>query len=197
MTCSTGRIFGAGIAVAVEAERHVQRLHLLHLHHLVDPAMAAYATHTGGHVRLVVEEHEIGEPVNANPLDGFAGVVAVANFFEPGALRLHPRVAVHADFGLRNRRVTGLVRGVVAVVAIHAEIAGMQFVTVRDGLRRLIAGHDHRAGNRYTSPDAPPPTADASHGQAPILTYLSVDFGKMSAIEIETERCERPERTNF
>src|SRR5689334_17233885 len=33
---------------------------------------------------------------------------------------------------------------------------------------------------------APPPAAATSSTKAPILTYLSVDFGKMSAIEIET-----------
>ena len=36
-----------------------------------------------------------------------------------------------------------LVYGEVAVVAIHAEVARMQFVTVGHRLRRLIAGHDY------------------------------------------------------
>ena len=57
------------IAMAVETKRHVQRLHLFHFHHLVDAAMATDTTHADGDVRLMVEEHVIGNPMHAHPLD--------------------------------------------------------------------------------------------------------------------------------
>ena len=69
------------ISVAVKAKRHIQRLNLLHFHHLIDPTVATDTAHTGGHVGLMVEEHEIGDPVNTYPLDGLTGREALPNLF--------------------------------------------------------------------------------------------------------------------
>ena len=55
------------IAMTVQTPRHVQRLHLLHFHHLVHAAVTADAAHAGGDVRLMIEENVIGEPVHAYP----------------------------------------------------------------------------------------------------------------------------------
>jgi hypothetical protein len=133
---------GCRIAVAVQAKRHVQRLYLLHFHHLVDSAVAADAADASRHVRLVIEKYEIGKAVNPHPLDRHAGGVAVAYFLQTWTLRLHASVAVHADFGGRYCRVAGLIYCVMTVVAVHAKVARMQFVTIGNGLRRLVTGHD-------------------------------------------------------
>ena len=76
--------------MAVKTKRHIQRLYLLHFHHLIDPAVAAYAAHTGGHVGLMVEEHEIGNPVNTYPLDGFAGRDSSRGLFRVGGFAASP-----------------------------------------------------------------------------------------------------------
>src|SRR5688572_9397068 len=55
------------VAVTVEAPLHLQRVLLQHQRHLIDPAMARFATHPLLHVDAVVEVNEIRQVVNPNP----------------------------------------------------------------------------------------------------------------------------------
>ncbi len=131
---------GRGIAVATEAEIHVERLHLPDFRHLVDAAVATDAAYARINVSGMVEVNIRGELMNVYPFDGLAGSVAVANFFEQRAVGADARVTVHANLSGRNRRERRLVDGVVAIVTIHTHIAGMQFVTIGHGLHRLVTG---------------------------------------------------------
>ena len=70
--------------MAIEAEGHIQRLHLLHLHHLIDSAVAADTAHADRNVRLMVEENVVRQSVTAHPLDRLTRIKAVANFSSRG-----------------------------------------------------------------------------------------------------------------
>ena len=78
--------------------------------------------------------------MHTHPRNGLTAVIAFSDTRQTWALRLHAVVAVHARFGRRNRSMTRLIRRGVAVKAVHAEIAGMELVAVRDRLNRRIAG---------------------------------------------------------
>jgi hypothetical protein len=132
------------VAVTGDAKRHIQRLLLMDLDHLVDAAMAAYAAYARGDVRFVVEEDEIGKPMNVDPGNRLASAVAVAHQLQPRALILHFGVAVHADLRRRDGGEGGFIYGVVAVEAIKAQITRVELVAVRHGLHGLIAGVNHR-----------------------------------------------------
>lgn len=123
--------------------------------------MTAYATYAGGYVSLVIEKHKVWKPVYSYPFHRFARGIGVANFFESRAVLLNSRVAIHADFGLRNRGVTRLIDRVMAVITVHAKVACVQLVGVGNGLNRLIPGHDdtgvsdiHRKGPATNGSDS-------------------------------------------
>ena len=56
------------VAMAVEAPLHLKRLLLPHQGHLIDSAVAAYASDALLHVDAVVELDEVGKIVNTGPL---------------------------------------------------------------------------------------------------------------------------------
>ena len=92
-----------GVAVAVEAPAHAQRLGLLHDLHLLDVAVAAHAADPGAHVGAVVEVGVLPELVHPHPAHGGAGPGALADRARAAALsRLHHAVAVHAGLGRRD-----------------------------------------------------------------------------------------------
>ena len=172
---------GRGIAMAVEAPGHGQRLHLLHFRHLVDAAVAGDAGDARRHVRLVVEINVVGQPVDLHPRDGRAGRIALANQFQLGALGLHRNMAVHAGFGGGDRRVARLVHRVVTVSAVHAQVAGMQLVAVRDGLDGRVAGID-RFGWRAKSRMPVPTPATARTAATPRRSFVSNCLEKIAAM---------------
>ena len=57
-----------GIAMAVHAPLHLQRLHLPHQRHLVDAPVAGFAAHPLLHVDAVVEVDEVRQVVDADPV---------------------------------------------------------------------------------------------------------------------------------
>ena len=57
------------IAVAVDAPLHIERIYLVHERHRVHPAVARGAADTLVYVNTVVEVDEVGQVVNARPLD--------------------------------------------------------------------------------------------------------------------------------
>ena len=83
---SSGRRVRLGVAVAVEAPLHGQRLDLLHRRHLVHPAVAGVAAHALVHVDGVVEVDEVGEVMDARPGDGAVVEVLLADERQQRAL---------------------------------------------------------------------------------------------------------------
>ena len=96
---------------------------LFHFDHLVYSAMALHAAHAGCNVRLVIKVDEVGKPMNLHPRDRLAGRIAVAHLLEPRACGL-TRVWQFMQTSVGGTAAKpALLDGVVAVVAVHAEIA--------------------------------------------------------------------------
>lgn len=65
-----------GVAVAVEAPLHAERLILLYNVHRINSAMARDTSDTAANMRGMIEIGVIRQVVNANPMDGVASPVA-------------------------------------------------------------------------------------------------------------------------
>src|SRR5258707_7734253 len=107
--------------VAVEAPLHLQRCLLVHERHLVHGPVAVVAANALGDVNAVVEIDEVGQLVDARPLERLAGSVAGANGLQHRSVRPNLRVAVHAGLGGRKARETRLFNRSVAVAAVDAK----------------------------------------------------------------------------
>src|SRR5256885_14418587 len=68
-----------GVAMTVEAPLHLQRLFLHHERHPIDLPMARRAADPLVHVNAVVEVDEVGQIVDARPLDRPAAAEALAH----------------------------------------------------------------------------------------------------------------------
>ena len=110
------------VAVALQAEAHIQRLLLVHLHHLIDASMAAHAAHPGSNVRAVIKKHVIRQLVDLEPRNRLAGFPTMTHRLQARALRLHLRVTVHAGFCPRDRGIRSPERRV-TIPAIEAQLA--------------------------------------------------------------------------
>ena len=71
--------FGGGIAMAIEAEGHAQRLVMIDFLHLVDGAMALDAANASIHVDRMVEIRIIRHAMDLNPFDRLARGGAVTD----------------------------------------------------------------------------------------------------------------------
>ena len=140
VTSEMGRLWGTGVAVAVEAPAHAQRRHQGHGFHLVDAAMAGDAADAGRHVCAVVEIGVVGQLVDPNPAHRPAAVSAFPNGREQRAVLLHQRMAVHharaRGWQVRDRR--HLDRSV-TVTAIETQFADVELVAGRDRLNGTVA----------------------------------------------------------
>jgi len=139
----------AGIAMAAQAPLHLQTLLLVHQGHLVDGAVAGVAADTLGDVNAVIEIDEVGELVDASPLQRFAGAVAGADGLEKLGVGPDLRVAVHARLGRRDAgEAGGLDRGV-TVAAVDAESGDVVLMAEGNRLRLADArvGYEGRALN--------------------------------------------------
>ena len=149
-----------GIAVAIEAEGHVEGLLLADDDLLVDASVALDAADAAVHVHGVVEVDVVRHLVHLDPADRFAGLDALLDERQRGAVALHLAVAVPAGVGRRHVRVARLVHVVVAIAAVEAEDrirTGVEGVVEGDGLVRRVSdvqilvggvlfdrgGHDH------------------------------------------------------
>src|SRR5271165_1799168 len=128
------------VSVAFEAETHVKRLDLLHLNHLVDAAMATDATDSCRNVRTVIKVDVVGQTVNLDPRHGLSSRIALPDRLQQRAGGLNPCMTIHTSFGGGNGRKRCLVNRVMAVIAIHAKVACMEFVAVGHRLFRGVAG---------------------------------------------------------
>src|SRR5690606_4980454 len=111
-----------GIAVAVDAPLHAERLDHPHHLHLVHAPVAFHAAHALGHVLRVAEIGVVGDAVDAHPLDGLAGPDGLAHRLEERRVVPNDGVAVHARLGGGNGRVRPLLHGRVAVPAVEPEV---------------------------------------------------------------------------
>src|ERR1700686_2633126 len=67
---------GRGIAVALQAKAHVERLFLMHFDHLIDAAVAAHAAYARRDMSLMVKINKVGQAMDLYPGNGLAGGVA-------------------------------------------------------------------------------------------------------------------------
>jgi hypothetical protein len=101
---------------------------------LVDATVALDAADAAVHVHGVVEVHVVGHLVHLDPADRFAGLHALLDERQRGAVGLHLAVAVPARVGRRDVRVAGLLDEVVAVATIETEDG------VRTGVEGVVEG---------------------------------------------------------
>src|SRR5262249_24925476 len=124
------------LAMAVDAPFHLQRLLAPHQRHPIDLAVAGRAADALRNVDAVVEVDEVGQIVDARPLQRASRPEALPHGLEVRTVREDLRVAVHAGPGRRDpckRRV--LHRGV-AVPAVDAVAGDVALVAE---LNRLLA----------------------------------------------------------
>ena len=101
--------------------------------------MAAEASHARIEMGAVVKVGIVGQQMDVRPGNGPQGTPAFTHRHQPAALRQDERMAVHA--GLRRWQIgvgSGLDR-MVAVAAIHGEIAGVQRMAEGERLLRPVA----------------------------------------------------------
>lgn len=143
------------VAVAVQAPAHAQGLRLVDVGHRVDAAVTRLASDARVDVSRVVEVNEVGKVVDFDPLDRFVGFGDVAKKLELRAFAserdfggwfVRRSVAAETDRGRRDGGETGFFHGGMAITAVHAEIAGVDFVAVVDRLDGLIADVSERRG---------------------------------------------------
>jgi hypothetical protein len=127
-------------AMAGQAPLHLQTFLLVHQGHLVDWAVTGVAADSFVDMNAVIEIDEVGQLVDACPLQRLAGFVAGADGLEELGVGPDLRVAVHARLGRRNAsEARSLDRGV-AVAAIDAESGDVVLMAERDGLRLADPG---------------------------------------------------------
>jgi len=88
--------------VTIKAELHVQALRLPHKGHLVYLAVAAHAANSLTHMNAMIEIDEVGDVMNAVPVEGLAGFEALPDGFEYGAVLKKDGMAVHTGLGRWN-----------------------------------------------------------------------------------------------
>ena len=145
--------------MALQAPAHAERLDLVNLVHLVDPAVASDAADAASHMGAVVE---VGDSRAGRGLAPTESGLPVAQLSRTGnssrAVRRDPLVAVHADARRRHGREGGLLDRRVAVAAVHAQLARVQRVAEegpagRACNRRRSSGASRR--NRRCRPGTP------------------------------------------
>jgi len=129
--------------MASEAPFHLQRFLLVHQRHLIDRAVARVAADTLGHVNAVVKENEVGERVDARPLQRFARAIAGADGLKQLGVRPDLRMAVHTGLRRRNPGETGGFDRCMAVAAVDAESGDVMLMAERNRLRLADAGRSH------------------------------------------------------
>ena len=122
--------------MTLEAPFHLQGSGLIRQRHQVNAPMTSRAAYPLVYVNAVIEIDEVGQVVNAGPLDGLTCAPALAYWFKIRAIRPNLRVAVHACFGWRDTRICQLLNSCMAVAAIDPFIAHVMFVAE---LYRLLA----------------------------------------------------------
>ncbi len=150
----TGTQILAWIAMASQAPLHLQTFLLVHQRHLVHRPVAGIATDALGDVNAVIEIHEVGELIDARPLQRFARPVAGAHGLEQLGVRPDLRVAIHAGLRWRNSGEARCLDRGVAVAAIDPESGNVVLMAERNRLRLAHAGvgHERRSLDQVNNP---------------------------------------------
>ena len=119
-------LFGAqeffGMAMAIQTPLHREGVNLHRERRLIDSAVARFAAHAFVDVQRVVEINEVGQVVNAVPLDGLARNVTRANGREFGRIAPNLRVARHTGVRVGHARRSRFLDRGVAVTAVNAVV---------------------------------------------------------------------------
>src|ERR1051325_1877708 len=164
-----------GVAVAVQAPAHAQRLGVVDLGHRRDHAVARVAAHARVHVGLVREVvHVVGDLVDAPPLDRLILVVSLPDELRLALVHLVGVVLLEAAFlvtpvtgrHVRDVRLVGLLDLGVAVAAVHAQLARVDLVVepttrllghvadLEELRRRVVVEPRHHCGQAHHRADA-------------------------------------------
>jgi hypothetical protein len=151
-----------GVAVAFQTPAHFERVFLIRERHLVNAAVAGFATHALFHVDAVIEVNKIGKIVNADPGNRLIGTVAGANHIQLRTVGPDLRVTIHTGLGRRDVGEPGVFDGGVAIAAIDTHGADVVRMAELDGL-------------------------DASHALIGCVRGIGAQFKKRAA---DTKECE-------
>ena len=94
-----------GLAMTLEAPLHLKRRRLISQRHQVDSPVTSGASYALVYVNAVIEINEVGQIVNARPLDGVTCAPALSYWFQIRAVRPNLRVAIHTSLRRRNSRI--------------------------------------------------------------------------------------------
>lgn len=139
------------IAMAIEAERHAERLGVLDFVHLVDLAVTLDTTDAAVHMDGVIEIDVVRRLVDLHPRNGPSRGGAFADQRKLGIVLEHLIVAVHARARGGNVREPRSFHRTVAIAAVHAHLLDVDVVGKRDRLDGLVA--DPRVLGRAIIPD--------------------------------------------
>lgn len=141
------------VSVTIKAPPHGKHLVPHDDFHLVDSSVALHASDATIHVGGMIEVGVVGDAIHPHPLNRKPALVTLLDRLKLSAVGSNRRVAVHA--GLRGwyGGVRRSLHGVVAIATVHAKFAGMERMTKRHWLRRLVThlkrlrtksvGHEH------------------------------------------------------
>ena len=129
---------GGRITMAIQAERHAQRLKMINFIHFVDRTMTFHAANPSVHVHGMIEIDKIGHAMNLNPGDGNAIGRAVPNQLQPRVILEDLIVTIHANRTGWDVGIPRFLNGIMAVAAIDAQLAGVSGMGKRNWLDRLI-----------------------------------------------------------
>jgi hypothetical protein len=128
-----------GRAMAIKAETHAQWFCVINRVHFINASVTFHATDATRDVNGVIEINVIRRDVNLRPCNRRVVRRAVANNFQSRVVFQNRAVTIHAGRSGGNICDPCFVHHVVAITAIEAEVARMNFVRERNRLRRLIA----------------------------------------------------------
>jgi len=97
-----------GLAMALEAPFHVQRIFRPHHRHLIDRPMTGRAANAFFHVDAVIEIDKIGQVMNPCPRDRLVGSPACPDGFQHGTGDVNLGVTGHTSLGGRDAGKTAL-----------------------------------------------------------------------------------------
>lgn len=144
--------------MAVDAPSHRLILGLVNNIHFVDTTVARYARYPSRNVNGVIKIDIIRQSVDTNPVDRFARPPTVVNRLQFFAFWMDRRqcgstggafwtVAVDASLSRWNRRMRGLLYGVMAITTIHLQLACVQCMAEGNGLFGTVTDIErHRTG---------------------------------------------------
>lgn len=123
-----------GLSMTLEAPLHLKRRCLICQRHQVDSSVTSRASHALVYVNAVIEINEVGQIVNARPLDWVTCAPALADWLQIRTIGPNLRMAIHTRLSRRDSGVSELLNSGVTVAAIDPVIAGVMFVAELNGL---------------------------------------------------------------